>query len=219
MCCSSRPSMQQLHRCSTRLARISSPGSRFPGPMHKRLNGRLVPPRLARFVHLDTDVEVAAAFRNLCASSTRGGGPRDGRRLSCSHNTGLGACCRQPRFLTEQVRALDHPAPCLWRRGGRTRSAGRARPSRSRGHRSCERGRDCLCPGSGDPHHPVAPLRAPPLRAEMGSVPRLAVRIPPSTGGIRRLRGVGHRRPLSELMSCSPGGVVALRVRLAVVQR
>ncbi|MGZ6638835.1 MAG: hypothetical protein ACXVII_39035, partial [Solirubrobacteraceae bacterium] len=37
-------------------------------------------------------------FRNPCASSTRVGGPRDRRRLSCCHNTVLGACCWQPPF-------------------------------------------------------------------------------------------------------------------------
>jgi len=38
---------------------------------------------------LNSDVEVAAGFPNPCASSTRVGRPRDGRRLSRSHNTRL----------------------------------------------------------------------------------------------------------------------------------
>ena len=38
---------------------------------------------------LNSDVEVAAGFPNPCASSTRVGRPRDGRRLSCCHNTRL----------------------------------------------------------------------------------------------------------------------------------
>jgi hypothetical protein len=49
-------------------------------------------------VHLHTNAGVAAGFRNPCASSTRVGGPRDGRRLSRCRNTGLGACCWQPPF-------------------------------------------------------------------------------------------------------------------------
>jgi hypothetical protein len=53
---------------------------------------------LSPFVLLNSDAGVAAGFRNPCASSTRVGGPRDGRRLSCCHNTGLGACCWQPPF-------------------------------------------------------------------------------------------------------------------------
>ena len=63
----------------------------------------------------NTDVEVAAGFRNRCASSTRVGGLRDGRCLSCvtpSWRAPLGGPGqRQPRFVTEQVCAIDHLAP------------------------------------------------------------------------------------------------------------
>ena len=68
-------------------------------------------------VHLDTDAGVTAGFRNPRASSTRVGGPRDSRLLSCCHNTGLRACCWQPPFRH--------------RAGARPRSPGALLPAQS----------------------------------------------------------------------------------------
>jgi hypothetical protein len=73
---------------------------------------------LPDLVHLDIDVEVAAGFRNPYASRTRVGGPRDDRRLSCCHNTRLGAYCRQPPFRHRAgVRHRSASAPPLARSG------------------------------------------------------------------------------------------------------
>jgi hypothetical protein len=58
------------------------------------------------FVLLNTAAEVVAGFRNPCASSTRVGGPCDGRRLSCSHNTRLGGVLPAAPF---RHRAGAHP--------------------------------------------------------------------------------------------------------------
>lgn len=48
--------------------------------------------RRSQIVLLNNDAEVAAGFRNPCASSTRVGVSRDGRGWSYCHNTRLRAC-------------------------------------------------------------------------------------------------------------------------------
>ena len=72
---------------------ISATGIEPAGDLRKALAERKRASLVPLVVLLDTDAEGAAGFRTPCASSTR-----DGRRLSCCHNTRLGACCRQPPF-------------------------------------------------------------------------------------------------------------------------
>jgi len=83
---------------ASKMSVISATGIEPAGDLRKALAERKRASLVPLVVLLDTDAEGAAGFRTPCASSTRVGGPRDGRRLSCCHNTRLGACCRQPPF-------------------------------------------------------------------------------------------------------------------------
>jgi hypothetical protein len=80
--------------------------------------GLAPPARRLVLVLLDTEVEVATGFRNPWTSSIRVGGPptADGFRVVGA----FGSACAGggPRFVTEQVRALDHLAPRWWRPAG-----------------------------------------------------------------------------------------------------
>lgn len=70
-------------------------------------------------VLLNNNAEVAADFCNPCANSTRVGGPRNGLRVLFTTH-GAARPAGTPRFVTEQVRARDHPATSTHDvRGGR----------------------------------------------------------------------------------------------------
>jgi hypothetical protein len=79
--------------------------------------GRRAPLLLPR-VNLDTEVEVAAASATAAratlavADLVTVGGCRVVRSPGSARAPG------SPRFLTERVRALDHPAICCWRGAG-----------------------------------------------------------------------------------------------------
>ena len=84
----------RLQRAGELPQRVSTGVTRRPARI-ARLPGYRIPPegqsrsRVPGLVLLNTDAEAAAGFLNPCASSTRVGGPRDGRRLSCCHDTRL----------------------------------------------------------------------------------------------------------------------------------
>ena len=82
---------------ASKMSVISATGIEPAADLRKALAERKRASLVPLVVLLDTDAEGAAGFRTPCAS-TRVGGARDGRRLSCCHNTRLGACCRQPPF-------------------------------------------------------------------------------------------------------------------------